>query len=480
MKALRVYETRIEIFPYYIGEYPELEILCSTKYDSVRHKRDALGFHYEQETKTLTIPRGVSVNWLHQLTDAFPTYYPSEHEAKMKYSYKVIAKPKNEAQIRAIFFLLSRSQFQKYARYSQLSLNVEPGFGKTYCSVAAALERGMRTIIIVHSNQIKEQWLNTLKDKTTMKMDRVLDLSGSDNMHKLLKEKVDCDIIIALHASIESYISKYGYDGMRKLMDHLECGTKIIDEAHLYFTNTIQIDFCSNISKNIYLTATFTRSNRLEIALFDLVFSNAIRYGEELGITKNVVYNFVYYNSNPNEKEISRIKTAYGTNNYRFIEYAMDRDPNSTFLGAFFYALGLAKEHPGKILVVIPKIKYCEMIAEIIRREYPDDKIGTVHSKHSKEENIKIQEESDIIVSTLGSLGTGADIVGLRSMIIGELYSSEVTATQLPKRLRPLENGEDSYCYELVDTGFESILTMVRKKTKYIKKIAKKIKKINY
>ena len=480
MKALRVYETRIEIYPYRIGEYPELERICSTRYDSVTHKREKIGFHYEKETQTLTIPRGVSVTWLSQLTGAFPTYYHAEHEAKMKYSYKVIAKPKNEAQIRAIFFLLSRSQFQKYARYSQLSLNVEPGFGKTYCSVVAALERGMRTIIIVHSNQIKDQWLKTLQEKTTIKMDRVLDLSGSDNMHKLLKEKVDCDIIISLHASIESYISKYGYDGMRRLMEHLECGTKIIDEAHLYFSSTIQIDFCSNISKNIYLTATFTRSNRLETALFDLVFSNAVRYGEELGITQNVVYTFVYYNSGPDEKEIARIKTAYGTNNYRFIEYAIDRDPKSTFLDAFFYTLELTKEHPGKTLVVIPKIEYCELLAEIIRREYPEDKVGTVHSKHTKEENLKIQEESDIIVSTLGSLGTGADISGLRNMIIGELYSSEVTAKQLPKRLRPLENGEDSYCYELVDTGFESIVSMVRKKTKYIKKIAKKIKKINY
>ena len=480
MKALRVYETRIEIYPYRIGEYPELERICSTRYESVTHKREKIGCQYEKETQTLTSPRGVSVTWLSQLTGAFPTYYHAEHEAKMKYSYKVIAKPKNEAQIRAIFFLLSRSQFQQYARYSQLSLNVEPGFVKTYCSVVAALERGMRTIIIVHSNQIKDQWLKTLQEKTTIKMDRVLDLSGSDNMHKLLKEKVDCDIIISLHASIESYISKYGYDGMRRLMEHLECGTKIIDEAHLYFSSTIQIDFCSNISKNIYLTATFTRSNRLETALFDLVFSNAVRYGEELGITQNVVYTFVYYNSGPDEKEIARIKTAYGTNNYRFIEYAIDRDPKSTFLDAFFYTLELTKEHPGKTLVVIPKIEYCELLAEIIRREYPEDKVGTVHSKHTKEENLKIQEESDIIVSTLGSLGTGADIPGLRNMIIGELYSSEVTAKQLPKRLRPLENGEDSYCYELVDTGFESILTMVRKKTKYIKKIAKKIKKINY
>lgn len=480
MKALRIYETRIEIYPYKLGDYPDLERVCSTKYDSVRHRREPLGFHYDENTKTLIVPRGVNVDWLHQLTGSFPTYYHSETEAMMKYRYKFTAKPRNTSQVMAILFLLSRNTFSRYANYSQLALTVEPGFGKTFCAIAASLERGKRTIIIVHSNQIKEQWLKTLREKTNVKMDRVLELSGSEKMHSLLKKKVDCDIIITIHDSIEAYISKYGYDGMQKLMGHLECGTKIIDEAHLYFTSTLMIDFCSNISKNYYLTATFTRSNRLETDLFALVFANTAKYGEELGITRNVIYNFVYYNSNPDEKEIARIKTAYGTNNYRFIEYAIDHDPNSTFLGALFYALSLAKEHPGKILVIVPKIEYCELIARTIQIEYPEDKVGTVHSKHSKEDNLKIQEECDIIVSTLGSLGTGADIPGLRNMIIGELYSSEVTAKQLPKRLRPLENGEDSYCYELVDTGFESILTMVRKKTRFIKKIAKKIKKINY
>lgn len=480
MKSLRVYETRIEISPYRMGEFPELENRCSTKYDHVTHKRYPIGMRYDQHTRTLTIPRGVSVEWLYQLTDSYPTYYPPNSEADMVCKYKVTSKPRNESQLRSILFLLSQREFSKYSHYSQLALNVEPGFGKTYCAIAAALERGKRTLIIVHNHQIKEQWLKTLQEKTTVDMDRVLELSGSANMENLLKSDVNYDFIITMHDSIEAYISKYGYRRMQELIDHLECGTKIVDEAHLYFTSTLMVDFCSNISKNWYLTATFTRSSRLETGLFALTFANTARFGAELEVTKNVVYNFIYYNSRPDEKYIANIKTAYGTNNYRFIEYAIDKDPKATFIGALFYTLDLIKEHPGKTLVIIPKIEYCEMVAQLIRTECPEYKVGTVHSKNSKEKNLEIEESGDIIVSTLGSLGTGADIPELRNMIIGELYSSEITATQLPKRLRPLENGEDSYCYELVDTGFESIMTMVRKKTRYIKKIAKKVKIINY
>lgn len=480
MKALRVYQTRIEIYPYELGENPDLEMMCSTDWVVAEHRRIPLGFYYNEETKTLTIPRGLNVARVSDMFDAMPTYYLAEREAMMRYNYKMTARPRNENQVKAILFLLSKGDFAKYNRYSQLALNVEPGFGKTYCSIAAALERHMRTIIIVHSNQIKEQWLDTLYTKTNVPKERILDLSGSAAMQKLMTDDVDCDIIITLHGTLESFISKYGYDKMREFMNHLECGTKIIDEAHLYFTSTIKIDFCSNVAKNIYLTATFTRSNRTEVKLFNLFFANTIRYGEEFGITKNVVYSFVYYNSRPNEKEIARVHTKYGTSGYRFIEYAIDRDRNATFVGAFFYALSLAKQHPGKILVVVPKIAYVEFLAKLIKQEYPEDIVGTVHSKHTKDENTQIEEESDIIVSTFGSLGTGADIPGLRNLIIGELYSSPVTANQLPKRLRPLANGEDSYCYELVDGGFEAILDMVRRKTKYIKRIAKKIDKIIY
>ena len=480
MKSLRVFETHIEIYPYKLGEYPKLEMMCSTKYDSATHRRYPIGYYYDKENKTLYIPRGVSTNLLYQLTGAYPMYYKSSNEAKMKYKYKITSKPRNMEQLNSILFLLSMRGFEKYSKYSQLALNVEAGFGKTFCAVAAALERGMRTIIIVHSTQIKEQWLNTIFEKTNVKKERVLDLSGSENMHKLLDDEVDYDIIVTQHGSLEAYISKYGYLAAKEWFNHLECGTKIIDEAHLYFKSTIQIDFCANISKNYYLTATFTRSSRLESDLFALTFANAVRYGEELEKTKNVVYTFVQYNSNPTERDQASIKTSYGTNSYRFIDYALYRDPNSTFLGAFFYTLEDALQHEGKTLVIVPKIKNCEFLAEIIRREYPNLIVGTDHSKHSKEENEKIKEESNIIVSTIGSLGTGADIKGLRNLIILELYSSAVIAHQLPKRLRPLENGEDSYCYELVDTGFESILTMVRTKTKYIKEIAKKIKKVNY
>lgn len=478
MKALRIYETRIEIFPYRLGEYPELERICSTAWDKAKHTRHPIGFHYEKDTKTLIIPRGINITWLSQITGTTPTYYNGWDIENMKTAYRVLQKPRSVDQFKAIHFLLQYRNFSNYAKYSQFVLTVEPGFGKTYCGIVAMLQRKKRTLIVIPSLQIKAQWMDTLRTKTTVDMDRVLDLVGVTAMDELLKEDVDYDIIFVHHRTIGNYIEKYGYERMREFFDHLKCGTKIIDEAHLYFESTLNIDFCSNIPKNYYLTATFTRSNRLEINLFHLVFANAIQYGVELGVTKNVIYTFVYYNSNPNQREQSRIKTAYGTSNYRFIDYALKRDPNLSVVDTFFYTLSLSREHYGKTLVILPKIENCELFMQMIKEEYPNEIVGTVHSKHKKEENLRIQEECTIILSTFGSLGTGADIPGLQNLIICDIFSSGVISHQLPKRLRPLPDGKFSYCYEIVDSGFESIMDMVRRKKKYIKQITHEINEI--
>ena len=107
---------------------------------------------------------------------------------------------------------------------------------------------------------------------------------------------------------------------------------------------------------------------------------------------------------------------------------------------------------------------------------YPDDIVATIHSKHTKSQNENAKKYATIIVTTTSSMGTGSDIDHIRSLIIMEPYSSEVTAKQLTGRLRPYPNGEDSYAYELIDTGFESILAMVNKRYRKLQSICKSIK----
>jgi hypothetical protein len=471
-----IYPSRIEIYPYEKPQkYDQVVAKCSKLWNPSKHTRENLCSYYDKDNHKLIVMRGIDITWLCSTVDGYPQYMNSSQSARMKYKHKVKFRPRSQDQMRAIKFLCGYGEFSRFGKYNQLSLNTEPGFGKTYCAITAALERGYRTLIIVHNTTIKNQWIDSILEKTDVTRERILDVTGSDNMKKILSEDIDADFIITLHQSITSYFTSEGYEKTKEWFDHLECGTKIIDEVHLFFGSTVQVDFCSNIQKTFYLTGTMTRSDPLEIGLFKRYFSNTPSFGQELDKTKNVRYYFIDYDSAPSLQSQAYIMTKRGPNSSKFIDYAINIDPSQTILSMMYKVLEEAKTHEGKILMVVPKIDIAEYIKDKLTTLYPEDTIRTIHSRHSAEDNNDSKENATIIISTIGSLGTGSDIEGLRNLIIMDLYSSEVTANQLPKRLRPLPNGEDSYCYELVDCGFEPLVSMVRKKTRYLKKCCKSV-----
>ena len=476
MKTIRAYSTRIEIEPYEENENIKLERLCSTKYDRVTHSRETFGFRIE-DNKFIG-PRGLSLAMLSQLYDTIPTMEKADPFYRMNKSYRMIVKPKNDDQKKAISFLLGLNGFERTRKYSQLALNLPPGFGKTYCTVYALLALGARTLIVLHRDTIKNQWTDTLENMSDMDMKRVYVITGTKSMENLLlkKNKDKYDIYLVMHQTISAFLRQHTPDDLRNWFRKMAFGVKVVDEAHLCFKQTVEMDLYSNIPKNIYLTATFTRSDYKEKDLYDLVFGNTIRFGQELDTPKNVVYTMVYYNSNPSYSYQKYIHTNYGVSSTRWADYAFKADEKMTVYNVFFEVLEKAKEHTGKILVVIPKINYCEIIAEMIKEMYPDDIVATIHSKHTKSQNENAKKYATIIVTTTSSMGTGSDIDHIRSLIIMEPYSSEVTAKQLTGRLRPYPNGEDSYAYELIDTGFESILAMVNKRYRKLQSICKSIK----
>lgn len=476
MKVIRAFSTRIEIEPYEEHENPELEKSCSTKYDRVRHTREPIG--YRIEGNKFIGPRGLSLTKLSQIYNVIPTMEPGDVFATIPTNYRMMVPPKDDAQKKAISFLLGVNGFERTRKYSQIALNLPPGFGKTYCALYAVFALKARTIVVFHRENIKEQWIDTLETKSNMNMSRVCIINGTKSMVDLLdkEEENKYDIFFIMHQTITSYLKSHTTDELREWFRKMAFGVKIVDEAHLCFKQTIELDLYSNVPKNIYLTATFTRSDYKEKALYDLVFRNTMRFGQELETSKNVVYQFICYNSNPSYSFQNFIHTSYGVSATKWSDYAFKMDKYETIYHVFFDVLREAKKHTGKILVVIPKIRYCEIVAQMIRDEYPDDIVATIHSKHTKEENERSKKYASVIVTTTSSMGTGSDIENIRSLIIMEPYSSEVTAKQLTGRLRPYIQGGDSYAYELVDTGFRSISSMVNKRVNKLREICKCVK----
>lgn len=478
-KICKVYSTRIEIEPYELGDIPQIENMTSI-WDPRTYQKIPYG--YCQTDNKIIIPRGISLMLLQKLTRNPPTIcYNTDKPVNMKYRYHMKCEPRDEYQQQAINFLLSKYGFENGKRYSQLSLNLATGFGKTYCATNAMLQEGVRTIIITHKEGIKEQWIKTFEEKTDILPDRVINISGSKDIEDIVNGNNDYDIFLVNHATISSYARKYGWDAIAEFFDITGFGLKIIDEVHLCFTNTIYIDFFSNVRRNYYLTATFERSDQKETQLFKRVFANTLTFGGDLERRKHVIYNFMLFNSNPSYADQMSIQTARGVSSYLYADYAFKKDPEHCIMIALMKVMTQCMSVEGKTLIVVPKIENIEMLADVLIRKYPDKKIGSICSKASKVENELVKAESEIIISTIKGIGTGSDIAKLRNLVIMEPHSSKITSTQLIGRLREYANDKDTYVYELVDVGFMSILNQVSMRLPTVRKKCKEVcKKMVY
>ena len=473
MKNVFIYSTRIEITPYEEGDYEEIERMCSY-YDPNLHRRIPAGYCITDNK--IIIPRGVSLLTLKRITGAIPTVcMNTEKKAYMKYQYEMKTEPRDNDQRQAIEFLTSEGEFANYKKYSQFALNLETGYGKTYCMIHSLLKLKYRCIIILHQEKIKKQWMKELEDKTTMNMNRVLNINGSQVMNKIIDGDNDYDIFLCNHQSITAFASKYGWDKVTELFDAMSVGVKVYDEAHLCFKNILYIDFFTNVARNYYLTATFNRSDPKEISLFKRTFANTIRFGENIHKRKHVIYNFVFYNSNPTGKDKISIKTPRGVSSYLYADYCFKKDMYHTLEGVLYKVLNRAITFSGRTAIVVPKIENVIYLKEQIEKRYPNFKIGTIISKNTDEENEYTKKNSDIIITTIKSIGTGSDIKSLRNLIIAEPHSSKTISDQLIGRLREFSETEDTYVYELVDSGFPLILKMISRRLDGIRKKCKNV-----
>ena len=475
MKHFFVYSTRIEVTPYEEGDCPEIEKMCSY-YDPATYSRVPAGYCITDNK--IIIPRGFSLQKLSKITGNNPTFCKNYNSvAKMKYQYEMKTPPKDDYQKQAIRFLLSEGEFEKNKKYTQFSLNLATGLGKTYCTIHSLLKIGERCIIILHQEKIKKQWISELENKTTVDMNRVCNITGQDKMKKIIDGDNDYDIYLVNHQSITSFASKYGWDKVTELFESMDVGVKVIDEAHLCFKNILYIDFFTNIPKNFYLTATFDRSDQKEVPLFKRTFANTVRFGEEIHKRKHVIYNMIFFNSNPSPKEQYSIRTQRGVSSYLYADYAFKKDIYHTLEGALFKVLDKCIKEEGRIAIVVPKIENVNYLKDVISKKYFRFSVGTIISKNTEEENERVKRECDIIITTIKSIGVGSDINKLRCLIVAEPHSSKNTSDQLIGRLREYSEDKDTYVYELIDSGFNLLLNMVGRRYSRIEKKCKEVKK---
>lgn len=477
MQKLIVKQTCIEVHDYNLGDQINLEKSLSVWNDSY-FRYEPKGFDYDEENRILYLPRGMDIGFLERLFNR-PIEMDRKYNDYQKASYKLIAEPRDEIQVKSIAYLIGENDFGYTKRYSQQLLNLDTSIGKTYVTIAASTFLQVNSIIITHQDRIKNQWINSFKKFTNISELAMCDITGSKQINKLMKmSKIPYKVFFINHGTLKSWCKKNGWENLNDVFIHLGIGLKVFDEAHIEFKSVLKIDFHTNVFKTFYLTATFERSEYDENKVFNQCFKNIAKFGKEVSkdVRKHIVYLAVKFDSKPSLSDKINIKGPKGFNRNAYIDYELDK---GRIMDVIEYLIDFFKDKEGKILILSSKIDSSFKIKEYLEEFRPYKKYMAWNSHVSDEEKAEAFTK-DIISGTNLSLGTGSDIPGLRFVIMTEPYSSSVTAKQVSGRLR--EYAPDAYTFyiELVDTGFPKVVEMYKKRLKVFKKKCVSINEIDF
>jgi superfamily II DNA or RNA helicase len=441
---LDVYNTHIELYPYTKDDCVWLE----RQFEAIdKFTQNKFPIAYAIEDNKLFLPRGAPIHKIEHLMNVQANYIKeSDPFEKMSRQYSSYYDARDKLQEDSIEFLINTPNLQ-------LALNLATGAGKSFVVAYASTQLNTKTIIITHNTGIKRQWINTYSKMFNYKREKLLDVSGSNIMEALMNDMIEpADVYFVNHQTLRSYMTQYNGYALHKFFKKIKTGIKVYDEAHLEFANIILVDFYSNTDKNIYLTATFDRSDKTESACFKRAFSSVIAFGEfesKEAVEKHVVYHVVNINSRATPRQKARIIGFSGMSGVSYAHYAFKEDVNQTAYRTILAILEKTKSLEGKTLLFVPLIDVADDIVRRLKTDFPEKTVSAYHSKIDKDEKESALKK-DIIVSTIKSCGTGRDIPGLRVIVCLEPIASKVVAEQMIGRLRPYED-KLTYFFDVCD-----------------------------
>lgn len=463
--------------------------------DEFAEDTKTLGFLYDKETDTLFLHKGIDINYLQRCLGNIRVVYDLYHPFRtMKFEYEEIIPPRNEEQVDVIDFITGAG-YHNNAEESQLFLVKTGGFGKTFCSGVGLCKLKMKTLVITHRDSLRRQWYHSLFNMNGLTSNEVHEITSTEELEAIAKGKLklDYDVYLLTHATFRASLNRIQkMTDVMNITKNLGIGLKIIDEAHLEFRDTMIMDFCFNVKRNLYLTATAGRSGKDENSIFRHVFSNAVFYKPSALLTDNAPKKWVNYTTvevNTHCKpQIYKFRVAggKGMNPASYGKWVIQYDKKHTHFKCIEELVKLAyeKDQYAKILIFLPLIDLCEECVYYLKTHLDRDRdfqydldIRTICSKNSKKDN-EYAKKSDIIVTTIQSCGTGTDIKGITTIIAASPFCSKITAQQTFWRIRYM--GKIGDYYDIYDASVQMDRFWLKSRYKTFKQMALNIRHITW
>lgn len=441
--------------------------------DEYEDTTKVLGYALDEEHDTLYLHKGVNLDYLRRLLkDVEFKYDLFDAYKEMNYEFEEAFPPKNDDQRSAIRFIAGEKEYSSNINDSQIFLVLTTGFGKSFCGGYGAGVLGMKTLIIVHRDSLRKQWYDSLKELNGYTSKELYLLMNSAELESIANgdTELDYDVYIMTHATFQAACARIkDPEKIRNITKNLHIGFKIIDEAHLYFKDTLFMDFMFNVKRNLYLTATDGRSSRDEDAIFKHVFSNATYYKKETPSDQSHPDKWVEYITVKIDTKCLPAMYRYKVNGGRgmsaitYGKWVIQYDKKHThFKVCRDIVRQLINDQPdSKIIIFMPLIDLCTDCACFLNLTLNNDpnfeynlEIKTVNSHNSKSDNAYNKKHADVIVTTIQSLGTGEDIKGVTDIINCSPIVSKITVKQVLGRIRYIP--KKCHYYDIVDKSVPS------------------------
>lgn len=384
------------------------------------------------------------------------------------------------------------------ATHDTSMLGSQTGKGKSYMAFRIAEERQER-IIMFMKNQFIDKWvIDFQKMFTDSVKTSVLRLDeGRGKLKRHLMDvhlgKTNPKVIIIPIRTMSIWIKEYEKRG-RAILDEFPClpdelfnytksGMRVIDEVGLEFHANFQLDLYTHAKRCLSMDATLFDDDPKKDKMFRLAYPKEVRVDANIeDWDKYISVMALHFNFFSPEK--IRTKEHNGINySHNAVEDSIINNrrclPNYFDMVARLLLKPFDKmHHPGaKGLIYFYKIEMCEAFRLHLLRMRPELKVMTYHGKSG---TLEEAHASDVIVTTVGKTGVGADLPGLVVTVMTNNLQATDTNIQVMGRLRKNELAESLLFIYLVADNVPKYLEYHEKKKPILQRIAKEFSEASY
>lgn len=407
-------------------------------------------WHFDKERFVMFLPRYFESTVITEIirhggdvtVKTVPTYVGADIVAPMPGF-----KPKHKPQADAIAFVTDESVGPVRA------VTLDPGLGKTVVSFRYTSLTGKR--VLIHSSINMKDWIERIHQWVKIPKEKTVFISGSKALDDLIAhiDEIDPVFILMPTQTLRPYMQLTTRElgnrpPIEDLCQHLGVHARIIDEYHKHLETHIKLDMRMNTPVTIPLTATLESSSDTVNAILDQHLPEKIRFSGE--IPNHVVIYDVGFTLGLDIKEFhykrmgmyshSKLEEWLLAGGKHFHEKILER----VYLPLIRQHYVVPRQKGQKAVILVMNVDYGEYIAQKVRMMFKLLKVTTFFKGEGDDFP---DADSDIIVTTLKSGGTGTDIPGLITVLNTVAVKSSPENKQNIGRLRTIKGIHPRYIF---------------------------------